>query len=80
MSDIKEMVKIAYDALTDKKAINPKIIDCLILMILLCIFSIMKIDYFMIWKESGGMEKVLKLRIFKMQNIEIEYCGYKSFY
>lgn len=47
MSDIKKMVKIAYDALTDKKAINPKIIDISNISVLA--------DYFII--ASGANEK-----------------------
>lgn len=47
MPEIKEMVKVAYDALTDKKAINTKIIDISNISVLA--------DYFII--ASGANEK-----------------------
>lgn len=47
MADIKEMVKTAYAALTDKKAISPKIIDISSVSVLA--------DYFII--ASGANEK-----------------------
>lgn len=47
MADIKEIVKITYDALIDKKAISPKIIDISSVSVLA--------DYFII--ASGANEK-----------------------
>ena len=65
MNQSKEMAKLAYAALSDKKGEDIQIIDISGVSVLADYFLIVRTDSSTIWRESGKMDIMCLLKILK---------------